>query len=432
MRHFIHVIVLVVCIAFSTGRASADATSCIAAPDRACVFALAKEAALAEDDLGRLVSALGTLAAAEESLGSDEAQTTVQEILDIVASREPDPEQQFEALRRVYGLAEAPQAAAALAAAVGSIPIEDTRERTRAMVKLRAYAGDLPAIAELIAGFGPNDQFDLVLVAAEAFMEKGDYATAFELRRLATEGPILDRLAYRAVNQLLADGSPEGAEAVAAMIEDPGVRADTYASLALDLAGKGQPAAVRRLDALTETLAPHSSSDFLPLTRAMALLQIGERDRAVALVKAMPTVDYLSGDIFQFNATVALFDGDIDGLLQVLSQDEIMGDFWLYNALYCWLRSGQRDMEPVLARLSPDQTAMALRVWLDVLWQSEDWEAVEAVLDRYPGEAGEFDGDRVALALWRAENGDIMSGLAIVAERRDVRGLVAIAALLPN
>jgi hypothetical protein len=432
MRHFILGAFVSAGLFFPTFPAAADATACLADPDRTCIFALAKAAALAEERLDRLSDGFVAVAVAQEKLGQDEALATFRELLDLLATRAPDPSQQFDALKWHFGLTEAPKVAALLADAVAAIPLEDIRERRREEVRLRAYAGEVAAIRTLIDGLEPHDRFSLVLEAAKGFMRKGDFATAFDLRVLITDGPILDRLAYSAVDQLLADGELAGAEVAAAMIDDPGVRADALALVARELASRGQPAAVRRLDALIEGLASHSTADALPIRRAEALIQIGERDRAVSLVEKLPRDEFLADQIDQFNLTVTLFDGDIEAFLQAAQKNKDFGGLHVYGAFDSWLRTKPDDVELVLDQLPQDLVEYALRARNGLLMHTDDWDELAASLERYPGEDGVFDRERVALAMSRARNGDIMGALPTIVELGTASDLAAIAVLLPQ
>jgi hypothetical protein len=373
-----------------------------------------------------------TAAAAEERLGAAEAPATRRAVFDLVAASAPDAEAQFDLLKWAGGLDQAPLLAADLAAAIGPLAVRDPRKRDREVARLLGLAADEEGIRVLIDGLPPNDRFDLVLEAASAFMAEGDFATGFALGALITDGPIKERLAVRAINALVADENLSGAEAVAALIDDPGERAENYAYLARLQAEDRNAAAAQRLAAMAGALAPSSDDQSLPLRLAEALLMIGERDQAMAMLTGLPQDDWVQREVIGFTATAALFDGDLDGFLRIVNRDEDLGQLRLYGALYLWLQSGDRDMAPVLTRLTPDQTVVALNAWLDVLRDDENWQGMAEVLDRHVGAVTHFDRARAALALHQAREGDISGGLAIAAAQGDPVVLADIAALLPE
>jgi hypothetical protein len=437
MKHFLAVGFAFLSVFLSVAPARAD---CLAAPKQDCVFDLAVDAALGREKLDSIATALLEVAGWQERAGSDRSAATVEQILEIVAAREADPAKQLEALNWAGLNAElggAPAVAARMAEAVAAISVADTARRTQVEIRFLVSTGETARVEDMIRTADAGHQRDLALTACSELMRDGDFASAFDLGAIIGTEEFRADLDLTAVIILLRKDNIEAAEVAAAMTQDAGLRAEVYLRVAEKLASSGRGAEASRLLDRAEMLAANSDNAYLPVVFANVLARIGEPERALAWLAKSPTDKVSPGRLQEVRAVAALVAGDIDGLLAIVGQADrpATGGFWLKAAVQAWVWSGQDDIEPLLARLSPDQLPYALNALGLVTAEKGEVDAALLVLARLRGlgDAGRIHGDFLGeLVRLLIQEGDVTTAVALAAEAGSPRLLSEIAAKLPR
>jgi hypothetical protein len=421
--------------------AQADQTACLAAPDQTCLFDLALERALGQEDLDDSAGDLLAIAVSEEGAGSDRAGATLQKLLDLVAAREAEGLKQIAVLNGAMlgvEMAGAPKVAAALAKAVAAMETTEPTERDRLELRALVYAGEVGVVRERLAAAESGVQAGLALSSATALMQAGDYTAAFEIADLVDLDDFRSDLDETAVIILLRQGEIEAARVTAAMTEDPATQAMSLARVAKALAEDGQREAALTLIAGIEPVDTSGDfSKFRPFAEAEVLAHLGERDAAVKLLDSVAEGLIQPRRRSEVEAVAALVAGDVEGFLVILKMAErpAEGGFWAKTAVMAMLQAGQGDVEPVLPRLTPDELPYGLNALGLYQARAGDSDAALETLARLQalGEAGRMHGDfRGELSRLLLQKSRVREAVALAAEGADPRLIAELAARLPQ
>lgn len=419
----------------------ADEAACLAAPDQVCLFDIAVERALGQQDLRDTIGDLVAIAVLQERAGSARAEATVQTVLEVLAAREPEGGKRIDLL--VSGAASvdmvgAPGLSAVLADVVSRIPTDDPIARVQLEMGFRVAAGQEDRIRQAIIDAEPGVRADIALFAASAFMEADAYADAFALGDLINTDGFRTQLDRTAVILLLRQDRIDAARIAATMTGNRDERVMALFMVARALAEHGRAAEAQALLAAADRLdRPGSGADYLPIARGEVLARLGHRTAALEeLARAREGV-IPPRRIAEVQATAALVAGDVDAFLAVLATADrpAEGGFWVKTAVLAALQAGQDDLEPVFGHLSGDHLPFALNALGLQQSRSGDMQAAQATLSRLRslGAAGKVHGDfRAALARLLVRNGQVVDGVALGAEGGDPRLIAELAALLPG
>lgn len=425
---------------FSPTPLAADESACLAAPDRACLYSLAQERALGQDELDDIVGDLMAIAVSEEKAGSDRALATLDQLLALLAEREPDGLKRIAVLNgAVLGaeMAGAPKVAAALARAVAGMETEAPVERDRLELRALAYAGDIRILRERVMAADAGQQAGLALAVADALMQSGDYAAAFGMADVVGLEEFQADLDETAVILLLRQGEIEAARVAAARATDRATQALALARIARVEVQAGQREAARkRLAEIEAVIAGGERSVVLQFAEADVLARLGERERAEERLAALPPEAIAPRRLAEVRGIAALVAGDVEGLLATVATAErpAEGGFWVKSAVTAALQAGQGDIEPVLTRLAAEPLSYGLNAAGLHQAQAGDLVAALDTLARLHalGEVGRVHGDfRAALARLLLQSGKVTEGVALAAEGNDPRLIAEIAGMLP-
>ena len=346
--------------------------ACLAAPNRACLFDMAVTTALAYDDRDKAAVNLLSIALKQYASDPNGADDTIRRMIAMLQAAETKPGEAFDHLAwAVLGqgadLGKAPALAGQIARLfdgkdplVTLTPPEDAAKISRAVLRAYALAGSLAEVDRVLGNAAAGERRDLTLLAADALMQRGDFAAAYALDD-GRDGGLRATFDQTAVILLLRQDKLDAAEVAAAMTTDTAMRTASLVKVALAYAKAGSGKANEIADRIA---APSGGSKaaYVTLNLAETYGRIGDSDKAYALLKQIEPGVIPPHVIIRAQVVIALRAGDVPAALgfvdELADPRETAGAMAGIGDLLVDLRAADRS--DFLAGLEPVHRAGAL------------------------------------------------------------------------